>query len=158
MRARACFTTEELADYSVGKGSGAWRHRVEEHLSRCSSCASEMAALEAVGDLVKQATKTEVPDLWHEIEPRLTPRKRPWFGAWFPTSWRRYAAAATGTAIIAAAALLWQVPLRQPAQQTSPVRMEHTDSHVTMRWSDPFADRVSLAVIDSKIEGQTETR
>jgi len=157
MRASACFTTDELAEYSVGRGSGTWRHRVEEHLSRCSSCASEMAALEEVAGLIKQAATFEAPDLWHAIEPRLVPRSRSWVSFLFAAPRRVYAAAATAAAVMVAGILLWQVPLRPPAQQTNVVKMERVDSHVTMMWSDPFADRVSLAVLDSKIEGQAET-
>jgi anti-sigma factor RsiW len=140
-----------LAGYSVGKGSRGWRELVEEHLAGCTSCRAELAALEAVDGLVEKATTHHAPDLWEAIEPRLEPRRSPWFASIFSARRRVYAAAMTAAAATVAVALFWQKPVLQPAPQTNTVRLQRADSHVTMTWSDPFADRASLAILDSEI-------
>jgi anti-sigma factor RsiW len=158
MRTDGCFTTEELAEYSVGRGNWAWRQRVEEHLTGCLSCSSELAAFGRVDDLLKQATTRKAPDLWYAIEPRLTPRRRSWLQSTFAVPAKIYAGAATAVVVVLAAVLLLLNPVRQQSPQSSAVKLEQVDSHVTMTWSDPFADRVSLAVIDSESAKRERTQ
>lgn len=154
MSVERCLTTDELAGYSVGKGSRGWRELVSEHLAGCTSCRAELAALEEVDSLVERATKRQAPDLWEAISPRLQPRMSPWFSSIFSARRRVYAAGMTVAAAAMVVVLFWQKPVLQPAPQTNTVRLQRADSHATMTWSDPFADRVSLAILDSEIGEQ----
>lgn len=145
---------EQLADYSVGLGSRAWRNKVEAHLAECSECRDELAMLTDAGELLSKAPARKAPDLWDNILPNLTPRRqtRPGWNQIF--SKPLYAGFAVATMAAIVAVIIWPVAVHKPEPQQYAFKLKQLDSHSTMLWNDPFADRVSLAVYTAAKEEQ----
>lgn len=147
MRTSQCYTTEQLAEYSVGGGSEKWRRHVTEHLTHCSFCRSEVAALERVDNLLDDMKPAEAPDLWDKIAPNLAPVRRPWYSGVVAVRRKVYAVTAAAAALAAFAVMVTVGPVGEKAPQDRAVKVEHVDNHTTMIWNDPFADKASLAVL-----------
>jgi hypothetical protein len=149
MKAQKCCTTEQLAEYSLGMGDRAWRKRIEIHLSECSACAEELASLTDAGALLGRIQIKKAPDLWDNIVPNLTPRRQSILH-WIPMPGRPlYASLALGILAVIVAISVWLVPVNKSEPQQTAFRFEQLDSHSTMLWNDPFADRVSLVVYNA---------
>jgi anti-sigma factor RsiW len=149
MKAQKCYTTEQLAEYSLGMGNEAWRNGVEAHLTECSACKKELASLVDAGVLLDKFPTHKAPDLWENIAQNLTPRRQSLLH-WIPTSGRPlYASLALGVLVVIVAISVWLVPVHKSGSQQTAFKFEQMDSHSTMLWNDPFADRVSLVVYNA---------
>lgn|GEM_PF-4274183 len=148
MKAKKCYTTEQLAEYSLGMGDKAWMDRVETHLLVCSLCRDELASLVDASVLLSRIPTQKAPDLWENIVPNLNPRRQSLLH-WIPTFGRPlYASLALAAMIIVVVISIWLVPVHKSGNQTA-FKYEQIDSHSTMLWNDPFADRVSLVVYNA---------
>ncbi len=149
MKATKCYTTEQLAEYSLEMGNKAWRDRVEKHLSDCSVCRDELASLVDAGALMSKMPTQKAPDLWESIAANLTPRRQSILH-WIPMPGKPlYASLALGILLVIVAISVWFVPVNKSEPQQTAFKFEQLDSHSTMLWNDPFADRVSLVVYNA---------
>lgn len=142
MKKSECYNTEQLAEYSVGLGSKQWRQRVYGHLSVCSECRNELNAIESTAALLEGHPAQAAPDMWDSIRPQLVPQR-----SYF---WNRVPVYAAAFAVLILAVILfWPLRTGQQDLQQSAYKYERYDSHATMLWNDPFADRASLVVYTS---------
>lgn len=149
-----CFDLESLSLYSVGGGSEKWRRDMAAHVAKCAKCKRELAALEAVPDMLARSPKPETPDQWHAISARLEPRAQGWF-TWPVLTRPKALGAAIGLILVMAFAGLYTInapsPKPTPATQQAAVSQTSDDelaqSHMALTWNEPFADSVSLAVM-----------
>ena len=141
----------KLADYVVGLLNERERRSVAQHLEQCTSCTTELRALERVDRLLHAVEPEEPPAyLWQSIRARIEAgpqrtRTTFWQGWW---TMPRLALGGAAAAAVLAALVYFGVP-RPLEEQTSPhesaEQLMHT--HQIMSWGDPLSDKAALGIV-----------
>lgn len=107
----------QLNDFADGELQESSRATVEEHIARCSQCASVVTALNDLlaGAIALPGSIEPPPGLWERVRSRTVAPRRS--RAWMYWELRAPLAAAAAVLIIAASAITWWIaPVDQPAR------------------------------------------
>jgi anti-sigma factor RsiW len=139
-----------LSEYSVGLIEGARKAAVEQHLSACLECSTELEKLNNVMLLVNDLGEVEPPaGLWNGVYNRITepePRMGTWerIGDWLHGQ-RRTWSVGLATAALAIAILASHV--NHPGVEKSFAAQEYIQGHAIYATQDPLADQAALNTV-----------
>lgn len=148
----SCNYHHKLTAYQLGELRGPVGARLEEHLTSCTACRRQLAALQATADLLPPMPLRDAPAAtWGRVQARLTPRRSP-----VATRVRRWTPvfAAMVVLLVVAAALL---PMLHTA--TLPQQLADTDGYSQVQlaaaWDSPLADQAALGLAVIALDDDT---
>ena len=143
---------DNLAEYQLGGLGEEWRGEIARHLEGCADCRAELAALERLDDLLTPAERVGAPaDLWSRIQPRLQPRRAPWWQSLLASPRPAIAAAA---AMLLAGVGIW-LATRGPVTTVQPEALasSYQERQIVAEWSSPLADDAALGLMFAGLNG-----
>jgi len=144
---------KKLAEYQLGGLEADDREAIAAHLRECADCARELEALGRLDDLFTPIDQVSAPDdLWERVQPRLRPRRVPW---WKTLAVRPRPAIAAAAAIVMAvlSVWLWSRPSAPPEQQVETLASALQEQQIVAEWSSPLADDAALGVVFASLNG-----
>lgn len=147
---------KKLAEYQLGGLKPSEREAIAAHLRECADCARELEALSRLDDLFTPIDQVNAPDdLWERVQPRLRPRRVPW---WEALAVRPRPAIAAAAAILLAVLSVWLLlrPSAPPEQQVEALASAFQEQQIVAEWSSPLADDAALGVVFASLNGDVE--
>ncbi len=141
-----------LAEYQLGGLSENERREIALHLESCAECRAELAALERLEDLLTPVERVGAPaNMWSHIQPRLQPRRAPWWGRVLATPRPIVAAVA---AMLLGGVGVW-LATRGPTTIVGPETLASTyqERQIVAEWSSPLADDAALGLMFVSLNG-----